>query len=157
MEALDFLYEAVKNSIEAKADSICVSLDQAEGRLHVTVVDDGQLSVTSDPFAPGYSTKGKGRGRGLSLLKSFDEGASLARENGKTILSFCLDADGPLKAEETLPLLFSLCWENGVKLGITLGDRFFSTEKFALELGALNEGSAIARMKREITSKDNRS
>ncbi len=92
MDILDLVREAVENSVEAGASFIEVSVSMADGGGSVAVSDDGVLSVDGDPFERGCTTKGIGRGDGLSLIREATSGrCSLERWNGRTVLRFHVD------------------------------------------------------------------
>ena len=78
-----YVLDIARNSVEAEADSIAVTIDENCERLTLTVTDNGrgmteeQLRRADEPF---YSTRAShGRGMGIPLLKS------LAEETGGTV------------------------------------------------------------------------
>ena len=78
MDALDFLFEAVKNSLEAGAGTVSVRVEMDDGQVHVTCTDDGAWEPDVDHFARGGSSKGDGRGQGLYLLARLDRASKTA-------------------------------------------------------------------------------
>ena len=91
------ILEAVMNSIEAGASSISVRIAIENGSVSVITEDDGNAPMSSDPFREGSSTKGEGRGRGLSIIKEKTDGrCRLTRGENKTVLCFTAEDDGSM-------------------------------------------------------------
>ena len=91
MDVFDLILEAVENSVEAGAGQIKVAVDAEDGGCRVCVEDDGCARIPDDPFSPGCTVKGRGRGYGLSRIHDISEGrCSLGREGGRTLLRFSL-------------------------------------------------------------------
>lgn len=154
MDEGDLAYEAVTNAIEAGAKHISLSVREDDGLWHYLVQDDGPGPEGGiDAFAPGSSTKGRGRGRGLSFLKEKHPDARLDRHGGWTQLSWTA-AEGPLDAP-TMAMLFSKAWVSaaGLVIGLVFDGRALSwcVEDFT-HLGALDEGLNMAAMRKQIQS-----
>lgn len=148
MDAGDALYEAVRNSLEAGARHISLTADVHASGVSLCVEDDGEWDACGDPFTEGYSTRGRGRGMGLSIVRSLDRDSCIRRLDGRTVLTFrCKDRDG---LGQTLALLFSLCWSCGTALDVSIGEWKCSAEDFAGRLGALDRAEAIWKMRREL-------
>jgi two-component system nitrogen regulation sensor histidine kinase NtrY len=68
------LINLLKNAIEAKAESILLSVTQSDHYSVIKVVDDGQgFSNLDNLFVPLYSTKQQGQGIGLSFCRNIVE------------------------------------------------------------------------------------
>ena len=93
----DLILEAVDNSTEAGAGMIKALAEEEEGVWKIDILDDGEWTLEGDPFAEGATTKGKGRGRGLAVIRKASGGrCSLTRGKGYTQLRFMVDDDGSL-------------------------------------------------------------
>ncbi len=107
-EGVDFLYEAVANSLEAEANNISVFYYDTEADVEVEVVDDGKFE-DAEFFQEGFSTKADHSGQGLFLLKQRCAGnVSIVRIDGNTKLKYRMKKDnsyGCLKS--VLPLVFA--------------------------------------------------
>lgn len=96
----DLLLEAVINSDEAGCNRVELSLKEKDGIIEVSISDNGSLICNDDFFAEGFSSKGDGRGRGLSLIKSLDRDARLYRDGDESVLVFKARNDGSLERLE---------------------------------------------------------
>lgn len=94
MRGEDFLFEAVRNSYEAGAGHVEVSIELVDGVAKASVLDDGHFECTDDCFREGVSTKGEGRGKGLYLLKCTCPDARIEHGPGWTLLSYSFPYDG---------------------------------------------------------------
>ena len=94
MDCLDFLFEAVANSLEAGASQLVLDLGRKDGRVEVSLLDDGWGGDFSRAFEEGFSTKG-GHGRGLWLLKEACPDARLERVGSWTRLSYSFRERSP--------------------------------------------------------------
>ncbi len=154
MDEGDLAYEAVTNAIEAGARYIRLSIRKEDGRWYYLVEDDGAGPGSGmDVFAPGFSTKGSGRGRGLSLLKERHPDASLDRRGGLTRLSWTAP-EGPVDVS-AMAMLFSKAWTVGAGLVIEVafdGGAFSWCVDDFTHLGALDEGMNMAAMRKLIQS-----
>ena len=138
MDVFDLILEAVGNSIEAGAGNIQILAESGDGESRVSVTDDGNAQIPDDPFAPGCTTKGNGRGLGLAKVKSGSSGrCSLIRENGKTTLSFI--ADQEIMKEMLDDSLLSV-FLAPADISLTLK---MSGKSFTLSTGELRERDAI--------------
>ena len=89
MDVFDLILEAVENSVEAGAGIISVVAEEEDGECRVRVEDDGDSAIPEDPFRPGCTTKGCGRGEGLARICSSSGGrCTLIRRDGRTMLEF---------------------------------------------------------------------
>lgn len=120
MDCLDFLYEGVRNSIEAGASRIKVVYKESDEGIGVRVVDNGKWDSSGDVFREGYSTKGEKRGQGLYLINQADEAATLEREGDETVLAFTLNSRKRSRLKDTFPLIISLCSSCGCALDIEI-------------------------------------
>ena len=93
----DLVLEAVENSTEAGAGIIKALAEDEGGIWMIEILDDGEWVIEGDPFPEGATTKGKGRGRGLSIIWEASRGrCSLTRGEGYTRLCFEADDDGSM-------------------------------------------------------------
>ena len=96
-DAAALMLEAAVNSIEAGAGAISVSVSVRDGMADIRVEDDGAYTLSGDPFLDGSTTKGEGRGRGLSIIKEKTDGrCRLTRGEKKTVLCFTAEDDGSM-------------------------------------------------------------
>lgn len=147
MDALDALYELVKNSLEAGATKIDISLASSDDSLEATVADNGDFIPLDDPFDSSVSTKGPGRGRGLALVREVDRNSTLVREHGITKAHIRWDRRSASLADG-LPMIFSLVWDAGAVITLSDGCQVFSSVDFFHMFGDLDMAGALARMKR---------
>lgn len=152
-EGVDFLFEATANSIEAKATKVVIFYCVGQETIRVKVVDNGGGIKVESPFEDGSSDKGKGRGRGLYLLKKLDEGASLEEENGFTVLAFTLKRGGEGKLSSVLPYLFSRV---DLTFVYTREGKVILYRTLDLEnaYGSLGRAGALAGMKQQFSRID---
>lgn len=150
----DLILEAVENSREAGAQTICVVVEESDA-YHVQVIDDGVSPIPENPFDDGVSTKGEKRGRGLALIKERDRSASLNRCNGKTVLAFRSVNDNSLEELEhaLLPIFmgpgnieFSYC-RNNRKFHLDSAE-LERENAFPIDCGSIARFKAIVRQKR---------
>ena len=93
----DLILEAVENSSEAGAETIKALAEEKDGVWRVEILDDGKWTLEEDPFSVGATTKGRGHGRGLCIIKERTGGrCSLTRGEGYTRLCFEADDDGSM-------------------------------------------------------------
>ena len=153
MDVEDFLFEGVKNSIEAGCGSIVLSYREEDDEVHVRIGDDGKYEGGRDVFASGCSTKGDNRGRGLSLLKSVCPDAALERKDGCTFLSYSYPLKLKTGLSSVLPFLFSMCFASSVSLSVNIVrdgiSRTFTSREMA-QKGPLDRSGSIIRMKRDF-------
>ena len=144
MDCLDFLFEALSNSLEAGALDIALTFAWNDGLICVTVEDDGECGDLERAFEKGFSTKA-GHGMGLSLLKDECPDARLERNDGRTKLSYSFPPERGGRLSEVLPFLVQKASSAGARLEVELFGR-----KLTLSDG-LGEGDApaLARAKRE--------
>ena len=91
----DLILEAVENSTEAGAETIKALAEEKDGVWRVEILDDGKWTLEEDPFSVGATTKGRGHGRGLCIIKERTGGrCSLTRGEGYTQLRFRVEDDG---------------------------------------------------------------
>lgn len=148
MDAPDFLYEGVKNSIEAgctEIDAIVRSSDHIE----VTLADNGSAESLACAFEEGVSSRGDGRGKGLFLLKRECPDAELKRADGKTVLSFSFP-EQECSWSQTLAFIFSLCQSHGVRFTADMDGRVIRQKEVESRYGNLSNAHALALMKREF-------
>lgn len=94
MEVFELILEAVENSVEAGASHIDVTVDGEDGRNRVSITDDGCAALPDAPFDAGCTTKGAGRGQGLSKICNESGGCcSISRLEGRTRLEFLAGED----------------------------------------------------------------
>ncbi len=96
MDIGDLILEGVKNSAEAAASFIRISVQIIKGNAEIEIEDDGSAEIPSCPFSEGVSAKGNKRGYGLAFIKAFDPDAVLERAGGVTSLRFRGRDDGSL-------------------------------------------------------------
>ncbi len=87
----DLLLEAVENSSEAGSGSIRIDAHRLGSIWHITVADDGRWTLKE-----GITTKGKGRGRGLAIIREQSVSCHLGTDGQGTKLSFEAEDDGSL-------------------------------------------------------------
>lgn len=154
-QGCDFLTEAVMNSIEARASSIVIGCIVLAEYACISVEDNGEGLKCSDAFGDGVSTRGKGRGRGLYLLKMAAEDAEIRDTGSGTLLTFSMEKGkiGPLSS--VLPFVFSF---EGVSVSFTMkrGSERFTLESGALEkeLGDLSRVRAMAAIRKKSLKAD---
>lgn len=152
MDALDFLFEAVKNSLEAGATQVELAVERSHGTVQVTCTDDGAWSADGDVFARGYSTKGEGRGEALHLLRQLDGDAGLERYADHSVLSYSFPEDMMSEASQVYPFLFSMCRSRGVRLVLKSEGMVLTDQDMASRFGDLETAEGIMGMKRFIAS-----
>ena len=127
------ILEAVMNSIEAGASSISVRIAVENGSVSVITEDDGNAPMSSDPFREGSSTKGEGRGRGLSIIKEKTDGrCRLTRGERGTVLEFRREDDGSFDALDKALLPIFMEYE-GISVTIRKDTREFTLDRDYLE------------------------
>lgn len=141
----DLILEAVENSTEAGAGSITALAEEENGVWKIEILDDGEWTLEGNPFAEGSTTKGKGRGRGLSIIEKTSCGrCSLTRGKGLTRLRFIAEDDGSLSDlfGFLLPVFLR---ESDVRVCIRSSgvDRTFSTEDLRRENAFPSDASGI--------------
>lgn len=108
-EGVDFLYEAVANSLEAGAKDISVKYYDEGNKVRVVVEDDGTFTFNDDLFDEGTSSKPNHSGRGLYLLKERCNGkVKIVNDGAKTQLRYEMEKDenyGRLRS--ILPLILA--------------------------------------------------
>lgn len=92
----DLILEAVQNSNEAGSSSIFIDALLRDGIWHIAVADDGRWSLEDGAV----TTKGKGRGRGLLVIKERSISCRIERDERGTVLSFDAEDDGSLDDPE---------------------------------------------------------
>ena len=152
MDALDFLFEAVKNSLEAGAGTVSVRVEMDDGQVHVTCTDDGAWEPDVDHFARGGSSKGDGRGQGLYLLARLDRDAALVRAGDRTVLTYSFPRRLMGDGSQVYPFLFSMCRSRGVHLVLDAGGRVLTDDDMVSMFGDLETAGGISGMKRFIAS-----
>ena len=96
-DTASLVLESVMNSLEAGASDVSVRIEIRDGRISVRTEDNGNAPMSSDPFRQGSSTKGEGRGCGLSIIYRKSDGrCRLTRGANQTRLSFTAEDDGSL-------------------------------------------------------------
>lgn len=109
-EGVDFLYEAVANSLEAGARQVEVTYKSYKTEVEVLVIDDGKDDILASCFEEGISGKSNHAGLGLSLLKERTAGkVKLDRIGNSTKLWYLIKKDqnyGHLSS--VLPLIFAM-------------------------------------------------
>ena len=132
-DTADLVIEAVMNSIEAGAGNILVTIHIDEGMVNTRVEDDGLYTLIGDPFGEGVTTKGEGRGRGLSIIKEKTDGrCRLTRGDGMTVLEFSIEDDGSFcRLDEALLPLLGL--DAGITVRIRKGEREIVISRSLLE------------------------
>ncbi len=101
------ILEGIANSVESGADQIELDICKSNDSVRIQIKDNGTLIDGMAFFEEGFSTKGKDRGRGLTLIKRLDCNASLKKQDGYTLLSFEAKDDGSLdKLEDVLFPIF---------------------------------------------------
>ena len=73
-DTASLVLESVMNSLEAGASDVSVRIEIRDGRISVRTEDNGNAPMSSDPFRQGSSTKGEGRGCGLSIIYRKSDG-----------------------------------------------------------------------------------
>ncbi len=108
-EGVDFLYEAVANSLEAGAKDISVVYHDEGKLVKVVIEDDGDLEDNGCLFNEGFSSKLGHSGRGLYLLYKRCKGAVTLTQNGdKTELRYEMEKGSDFgRLRSILPLVFS--------------------------------------------------
>lgn len=152
MDALDFLFEAVKNSLEAGAGTVSVRVEMDDSQVHVTCTDDGAWEPDVDHFARGGSSKGDGRGQGLYLLARLDRDAALVRAGDRTVLTYSFPRRLMGDGSQVYPFLFSMCRSRGVHLVLDAGGRVLTDDDMVSMFGDLETAGGISGMKRFIAS-----
>ncbi len=152
-EGVDFLFEAVTNSIEAGCSKVVIFYNVGETLIRIKVVDNGGEIKAESPFKEGASSKGEARGRGLYLLSLTDPGASLEKQNGFTVLSFTLERGKEGNLASVLPYLFG---RTDLTFVYTKGGRVSLYRTLELEnaYGSLDRAGALARLKRLFSGFD---
>ena len=148
------LLEAIVNSVEAGADVIDAFVDISGGTIHVRVEDDGTYTALSDPFQAGKTSKGEGRGRGLSIIKDRSKGrCRLTRGEGITVLEFVADDDGSF-SDLSSALLPIMNMDKSIEITIRNDGRETTkvTRKFLEERDAVPDRASGIRRFREILS-----
>lgn len=150
MDSAGLVLEGVKNSKEAGASFVDINIEFLDGYIAVTISDDGNGNIPEDPFDAGVSTKGKGRGLGLSNIKCIDKDATLTREGEITMLSFKAKRDSSF--DELRDVLFPIVNMDGrVSFKINKsGKNIFTYQSY----GSMNTLSAIRDFKREVKEKE---
>ena len=113
MDIGDLILEGVKNSVEAGASSIRISVEIEKGNAEILIEDDGTAEISDCPFSEGVSSKGSKRGYGLAFIKAFDPDAVLVRAGGVTGLRFRGRYDGSLDCLDQI--LLPIFMEKGRK------------------------------------------
>lgn len=150
MDSAGLVLEGVKNSKEAGASFVDINIEFLDGYIAVIISDDGNGNIPEDPFDAGVSTKGKGRGLGLSNIKCIDKDATLTREGEITVLSFKAKRDSSF--DELRDVLFPIVNMGGrVSFKINKsGKNIFTYQSY----GSINTLSAIRDFKREVKEKE---
>lgn len=150
MDSAGLVLEGVKNSKEAGASFVDINIEFLDGYIAVIISDDGNGNIPEDPFDAGVSTKGKGRGLGLSNIKCIDKDATLTREGEITVLSFKAKRDSSF--DELRDVLFPIVNMDGrVSFKINKsGKNIFTYQSY----GSINTLSAIRDFKREVKEKE---
>ncbi len=152
MDEEDLILEGVKNSLEAGASIIEVSIDGNS----FSIVDDGEMSRIPD-FRACSSSKGGKRGRGLFLISEASRGrCSITRESGRTVLRATFDR--ALEAERIIPICFNLT-QTLVFHSLRDGRERYLLDSEVLRKMDVDPMKAIdlARLKRIIREKEQRS
>ena len=141
----DLILEAVENSTEAGAGSITALAEEENGVWKIEILDDGEWTLEGNPFAEGSTTKGKGRGRGLSIIREASRGrCSLTRGEGYTQLRFRVEDDGSFGDlfQALLPVFLRNpdVWVSIRSSGV---DKTFSTEDLRREDAFPSDASGI--------------
>ncbi len=153
MDVEDFLFEGVKNGIEAGCTRIILTYREENDEVQVNVLDDGKYESGCDVFAPGCSSKGDNRGRGLSLLKNVCADAVLEKKGGYTCLSYSYPLKLKTKLSNVVPFLFSMCFASSVSLSVNIfknGMSYVYRSEEMADKGPLDRSSSITRMKRDF-------
>ncbi len=141
----DLVLEAVENSTEAGAGMIKALAEEEDGIWMIEILDDGEWVLEGDPFPEGATTKGKGRGRGLSIIREASRGrCSLTRGEGYTQLRFRVEDDGSFGDlfQALLPVFLRNpdVWVSIRSSGV---DKTFSTEDLRREDAFPSDASGI--------------
>ena len=142
----ELILEGVANSWESGADYLKIEIEKALGFFRVQIQDNGTFQEDGKWFDLGVSSKGDGRGRGLFLIKSVDENATLERRNNLSTLVFCGRDDGSLNALEDV--LFPI-----FQFPVAIQLRYIVEERVVLELSK-KKGEEILRAKEIAKFKD---
>lgn len=154
MDEGDFLYEAVKNSVEAGASSVVVTVYRGPRGARLRVADDGPGPAEGlDPFLKGSSTKGPGRGEGLSLLKEAHPEAVMNAADGRTVLEWDSPGCGP-ELGKCAPYFLQLCRANGVGARVEVKGDGAAASVSLEELGDLATGLGLAEARRLLGALD---
>lgn len=145
MDCLDFLFEAVANSLEAGASQLVLDLDRKDGRVEVVLLDDGWGGDFARAFEEGWSTKG-GHGRGLWLLKEACPDARLERVGSWTRLSYSFREEDGGRPSTVLPFLFQRCQAGGASLTARSQGQVTAQEEF----GNLDDAQTLASARRRM-------
>lgn len=154
-KGVDFLYEGVVNSLEAKAKTIKVFRSQLASLVTYKIQDDGEgIDKDKDPFEKGFSTKSSKRGLGLTLIKEIDNDAILERVDNLTKLSFSINTylteEGNLS--NTLALLYSRIGEIA-DLSFFDNGKEIVTSKILTEVEVFNTTKGIFEIQRLLDEK----
>ena len=141
----DLILEAVENSSEAGAGTITALAEEEDGVWKIEILDDGRWTLDGDPFADGATTKGKGRGHGLPMIRRISGGrCSLTRGEGSTRLGFMAEDDGSL--DDLFSLLLPLFLRDSdvrVSIRSSGSEIAFSTEDLRRENAFPSSASGI--------------
>lgn len=149
IKGADFLFEAVRNSVEAGASAVHITWKREEdGIVRVRVLDNGSFLPEGDLFEKGMSTHGDGRGMGLFLLKEASPDASIERKGGNTVLSFSM-ADDTEALVTVLPFIFPLASVTFEYIHGKFNARLDSSS-LKQKIDDLETSHAIAEVKRQI-------
>ena len=149
----DLVMEAVANSIEAGAGNIAVRVEIGQGLVNARIADDGEYTLSGNPFQEGITTKGEGRGRGLHIIYERSEGrCRLTRGDGITELEFSAVDDGSFD-ELDKALLPLLGMDDGITVKIWKNNREIEITRSLLEKqGAVPDRADGIRKFRELVS-----
>lgn len=150
MDIGDMILEGVKNSIEAGASDVKITVTLEKDDAEILIEDNGISEIPSDPFAQGTTTKGTGRGYGLYHVYLLDPKAELMRENGITYLSFRGRADASFSSFDEL--LIPVFMQDAELISFTFnnGSRSFHIE----QSGIPNSVRAIAAFRAMVRKKE---
>ena len=153
---LDFLFEAVANSLEAGAKEITIEYKDHPGVTDITVTDDGE-GFDCDVFSKGISTKGENRGNGLFLLKERADSCFIKRDSGYTTLSYRLKKEKGDLLSEVLPFIFSYADDKAVIKFVyyskVINESICSVE-LKEEFGSLTSVKALSALKKRFSMFD---